>query len=250
MTLAARVVMTNATQVEYRVLSGPKALARSVAEWLINRVEAVAGMPAVCLSGGSTPTLLYQLLSEPPYRERFPWASVHWFWGDERYVEATDPRSNYGRARAVLFDHVPVPRAHLHPIDTHGTLEEAARLYERELRAFASAAGRDQDHPLFAATLLGLGTDGHTASLFPGDAALRAKERWVTTVPEGRPPRITLTLPTLASSGEIGFLVSGAAKRDVFAAVRRGADMPATRVTSDGRVRWFVDRAAAGQGIG
>jgi 6-phosphogluconolactonase len=249
MNVAARVVMTNATQTEFMVLRGPKALARCAADWLLNRVLAVGEMPAVCLSGGSTPTLLYQALREEPYRDQFPWQRVHWFWGDERFVAPTDPRSNYGMARAVLFDHVPVPRANIHPIDTHGTLSEAAALYERELRQFAGSAGRASDHPLFAATLLGLGTDGHTASLFPGDAALNEQERWVATVPESRPiPRITLTLPALASSGEIGFLVSGATKRAIFAQVRRGADMPATRVLSAGRVRWFVDRAAAGQG--
>jgi len=101
--------------------------------------------------------------------------------------------------------------------------------------------------PLFAATLLGLGSDGHTASLFPGSAVIRENQRWVAPVPDAQPePRITLTLPTLASSGEIAFLVSGAKKRDVLALVRRHGDVPATRVHSAGRVHWFVDRAAAG----
>lgn len=245
--IACRVAMTSSAQREFVVLRGPQSLVRCVAEWLLNRILAVKGAPAVCLAGGSTPLLLYRALAEPPWRDRLPWDRVHWFWGDERFVRWEDPRSNYHMARAALFDHVPVPPENIHPIATSGTLEEAAAGYEKILRQFYGASQLSMGHPLFAATLLGVGTDGHTASLFPGSAALREDTRWVAAIPEAHPePRISLTIPALASSGEIAFLVSGASKRDIVARIRRGEDLPAARIDTAGRIHWFVDRAAAG----
>lgn len=247
MMVPCHVTMTASTQREVVVLRGPRSLARCAADWLLGRALAVEEAPAICLAGGSTPQSLYRLLAEPPYRDRFPWQRVHWFWGDERFVPRDHPRSNYRMVKEALFDRVPVPPQNIHPFDTMATLEVAAASYERELKSFYGATELRPDRPLFAATLLGLGGDGHTASLFPGQAALDEHKAWVAAVPEGQPePRLTLTYPTLDSSGEIAFLVSGAAKRDILRRVRNGEDFPATRVDTPGRIRWFVDRAAVG----
>jgi len=247
MMVPCRVAMANSAQREFVVLRGPQSLVRYVADWLLNRVLAVSGTRAICLAGGSTPLLLYQTLAKPPWRDRFPWERIHWFWGDERFVRSDSSRSNYRMARAALFDHVPVPNENVHPIATNGTLAEAAADYERTLRQFYGSPQLSLNRPLFAVTLLGVGEDGHTASLFPGDAALTEQSRWVAAIPNARPePRISLTYPALASSGEIGFLVTGASKRDIVARIRNGEDLPATRVDTAGRVHWFLDRAAAG----
>jgi len=239
--------MANSAQREFVVLRGPRSLVRCAAEWLLNRILAVRGAPAICLAGGSTPLLLYRALAEPPWRDRMPWERVHWFWGDERFVRWDDPRSNYHMARAALFDHVPVPPENIHPIATSGTLEQAAADYDRGLRQFYGAPRLAIGHPLFAATLLGVGPDGHTASLFPGSTALTEDARWVAAIPEAQPePRISLTMPALSSSSEIAFIVSGASKSAIVARIRRGEDLPATRVDTAGRIHWFIDRAAAG----
>ena len=245
MTIACRVAMAKSAQKEFVVLPGPQSLVRCVADWLLNRILATNGTPAVCLAGGSTPLLLYRTLAEPPWRDRFPWQRIHWFWGDERFVRWNDPRSNYHMARAALFDHVPAPPENIHPIATTGSLDQAAASYDRVLRQFYGASRLSGDHPLFAATLLGVGTDGHTASLFPQSPALNERTHWVAAVPDAQPePRISLTLPALASSSEIAFLVSGASKRAILTRIRRGDDLPATRVDTAGRIHWFVDRAA------
>jgi 6-phosphogluconolactonase len=226
---------------DWTVLVDPAAVAEAAAQWLVERVGAGG---AVCLSGGSTPRLLYQRLALPPYRDRLPWPLLHWFWGDERFVPPDDPRSNCRMARLALFDHVPAPPANLHPIPSTGSIEDAAAAYEKTLRDFAASRG---GAPLFDASLLGLGPDGHTASLFPGAAALDERARWVRAVPEGiGEPRITLTFPALARSAEIAFLVDGVQKRDILTRIRGGADLPAARIRAMGRTRWFVDRAALG----
>src|SRR5580704_14366394 len=243
----AGVTVTDFAQSEFVVLVDALTLARCAADWLLDLVRAAGHIPAVCLSGGSTPLLFYETLSTPAYRYRFPWQRIHWFWGDERFVAADHERSNYRAAKSALFDHVPVPEENIHPIMTESTLEAAAENYEFTLRQFYKAPELSIGHSLFAATLLGVGTDGHVASLFPGDDALQERARWVVAVPEAKPERrITLTLLTLASTSEIAFLVSGTSKREILARIRRGEDVPALRIKSTGRTHWFVDRAAAG----
>jgi 6-phosphogluconolactonase len=233
------------------VLPDADALAGFAADWLLARVREDRDPVSVCLSGGSTPLRLYKRLAGEPYRSRFPWTRVHWFWGDERHVPPGDPRSNAGAARRALLDGVPIPPGHIHPIPTlapdPGT---DARAYEAALKAFHGADRLDPDRPLFTAVLLGLGDDGHVASLFPGDPALNEGHRWAVPVPRsGQPfvPRITLTLPALCSSAATAFLVSGEGKRERLARVLAGADVPATRVRSGGELRWIVDRTAAGE---
>jgi 6-phosphogluconolactonase len=231
------------------VLPDPEALAGRVADWILERVLMVAGPVSVCLSGGSTPRRLYQLLAQAPYRDRMPWQRIHWFWGDERFVRPTDARSNYRMFREALLDRVETPAGNVHPIPTVGlTLDAAVTAYERELKQFYGAEALSAARPLFDVTLLGLGVDGHTASLFPGAQVLEESSRWVGAVVGVTPEaRVTLTYLALESSRDVVFLVTGPAKREILARVRAGAtDAPAACLRPVGRLHWFADRAAAG----
>jgi len=228
------------------VLADAEVLARSAAAWLLNRVLDAPGRVAICLSGGNTPRPVYAFLAKPPYRDCFPWDRVHWFWGDERCVPPDHPRSNFAMVRAALLDHVPVPPAHIHLIAAADGPARGAATYEDELKEFYGADAFAPDRPLFAATLLGLGEDGHTASLFPGVAALAERVHWAAGVPEGKPEaRVTLTYPALNSSAAVAFLASGSAKRPVLQRLTRGEDVPAIDVHPVGSLTWFLDRDAA-----
>lgn len=228
------------------VLDDPEALARHGADWLCALACASHGDFAVCLSGGSTPRRLYELLAAPQIASRFPWQRVHWFWGDERFVPHDHPESNYRMAFDAFLSRVPVPAANIHPIPTQRVPpQEAAAAYEAGLKRFYGAQSLAAERPLFDVTLLGLGADGHTASLFPGQPALEEARRWVVAAP-GSPPRITLTYPALDSSRDVAFLVTGAGKKEVLRRAR-AADpaLPAARIRPTGRLHWFTDRAAA-----
>ncbi len=241
--------MTGSSEAKLEILADPEALSRRVADWMLDLALAQAGAFAVALSGGSTPRLLYQRLAGPPYRDAFPWSRAHWFWGDERFVPHDDCLSNYRMVQEALLSRAPIPAGNIHPIATEGVSPEAAAsAYERELKSFYGAARLDPARPLFAVMLLGLGPDGHTASLFPGMAVLAERERWVAAVVGVKSEaRITLTYPTLESSRHVAFLVAGEEKRAVFGRLRRGGeDLPAARLHPTGELRWFVDRAAAG----
>jgi 6-phosphogluconolactonase len=225
-----------------------QALAGRVADWLLAAAQAKAGRFAVCLSGGSTPRRLYETLAGVVYRDRFPWARTHWFWGDERFVPPDDPLSNHRMVREAMLSRAPVPAENVHAVPTTGlTPAEAAERYEATLRAFHGAdlaAGA----PLFDVTLLGLGPDGHTASLFPGDAALGERKRWVVAVIGAKAEaRISLTYPALENSAAAAFLVEGAEKRDIFKRFRAGDPaLPASRLNPMGELWYFADKAAAG----
>jgi 6-phosphogluconolactonase len=229
------------------VLADADAIAREAADRLVAALSGPGAQFAVCLSGGSTPKRLYALLASAPYRQRIPWDRTHWFLGDERVVAADDPASNQRMMREAFGDASPIPPALFHPIPTNGTPQAGAEAYDAELRAFR---GADAGRPLFDLTLLGLGEDGHTASLFPGKPALDVTDRLAAPVPEaGQPPyvpRITLTFPALAASRATLFLVSGAAKGVPLARVAAGEDLPAARAARAANVTWLLDRAAAG----
>jgi 6-phosphogluconolactonase len=241
--------MPVSSQARLEVLADAEALARHVADWLV-AAAVRGGTPfAVALSGGSTPRRLYELLASPSRREAFPWQRTHWFWGDERFVPHDDPASNYRMVREAMLAGTPVPPANVHPVPTEGlTPDEAALAYERELRDFYGASTLEPARPLFDVTFLGLGPEGHIASLFPGTPILKERARWVGAVIGAKPePRITLTYPALESSREVAFLVTGAAKRAVVEQLLRGdPELPAAHLRPvHGTLRLFVDRAAA-----
>jgi 6-phosphogluconolactonase len=228
------------------VLADPPALARRVAEWMTATARAAKGPFRVALSGGSTPKALYRVLASDGFRERFPWQRVFWYWGDERFVPYDHGESNFGMAREAMLAHAPVPRENIYPIPTDGDPEEAARRYERTLKDAYGSPTLDPARPLFDCTLLGLGEDGHTASLLPGDKLLDERKRWVAAVRHGRPEiRITLTFPVLESSRHVAFLVAGEGKAAVLRRIRAGdSQLPAARLLPLGELIWFVDRAA------
>jgi 6-phosphogluconolactonase len=233
---------------ELRVFDTAEALALASAAWLCDKAGVAAGRFAVCCSGGSTPKRLYQRLAEPDIAARFPWPRVHWFWGDERLVPHGHPDSNYGMTRAALLSRAPVPPDNIHAVPTEGlTPERAASAYEQTLREFCGAAQLDPARPLFDVVLLGIGDDGHTASLFPGQPALDETQRWVVAVLGARAEaRITLTFPALDSARDAVFLAVGETKRDPVRRARAGDRvLPSARIRPVGMLHWFVDRAAA-----
>lgn len=230
------------------VLSDLEAMSRRVADWMLELAVAKDGIFTVCLSGGTTPQRLYELLAEPPYRDRFPWTCSHWFWGDERFVPHEDARSNYRMARETLLSRTPIPCGNVHPIPTEGSAPNAASAYEHTLKSFYGADRLDPARPLFDVNLLGLGSDGHTASLFPGSLVLAERDRWVTAIIWGKAEeRITLTYPALESCRHVAFLVAGEEKQAIFERLLRGDEtLPAARLHPVGSLWMFADAAAAG----
>ena len=222
-------------------------LAADVAEWLTTRASAKPGRFAICLSGGSTPQALYEKLASEAYRTRFPWERSYWFFGDERFVPHDDPDSNFLMARQALLDHAPIPAANVMPIAGTGSPDQAAADYQALLATYYGSQALDMSRPLFDVAFMGLGEDGHTASLFPGNPALEETQKWVTAVsdPSVKQARITLTYPTLACSAAMAFLVAGEGKRAVLKRVLSGdRAAPAARATAIGELIWFVDEAA------
>jgi 6-phosphogluconolactonase len=231
------------------ILPDPSSLARHVAEWMTEAALTTKGPFRVALSGGSTPKALYRLLASAELRARFPWPRVSWYWGDERFVPYDHPDSNYRMTREAMLEEAPVPLENIHPIPADGTAEDAARRYESMLQETYGAPTLDPARPLFDLVLLGLGSDGHTASLLPGEPILEERERWVAAVSHGRPEtRITMTYPVIESSRRVAFLVSGREKAAILRTIREGGScVPAARVQPVGELLWFVDQAAAGE---
>jgi 6-phosphogluconolactonase len=223
-------------------------LARMAADRVIARIAANPSRVAICLTGGSSPKQLYQLLATDGYRNQIPWDRVHWFIGDERFVPADDPLNNMGVARGIFLDRC-APAANIHPIPTDtANPDEAARRYESELKSFYGANELDCAGPLFDVVLMGVGPDGHTASLFPDYPAIEVTERWVVGVPKAHVepfvPRVSLTLPALNSCREMLFEASGPDKRAILTRVLAGENLPANRAHSTGETIWLVDAAA------
>ena len=224
------------------VVPGPAELAEAAAAWTAERITGAVVSRGACylaLAGGETPRGCYERLAQPPYQDALPWRSVFVFWSDERQVPLEDPASNYAMAKAALLDHVPIPPRQIFPLVGDPT---------PALRQIPSdAAGR----PRFDVIHLGLGEDGHTASLFPGHPALREAHALVAAVPDApKPPpeRLTLTLPVINAARAVLFMVQGASKREVLARVlRRDPALPASLVQPvDGELQFIIDRAAAG----
>ena len=217
---------------------------------LAGAANARRGRFAVALSGGSTPTALYALLVSAEYRNRLDWSRVHLFWGDERCVPPDHPESNFRMVQESLLSKVEIRRENIHRMAGEKDPQAAAADYENELRRFFSPP---QDGvPRFDLIYLGLGEDGHTASLFPGTAALSENQNWVTIAYVGRlqAHRLTLTLPVINAAAQITFLVSGKSKRAIVKQLL-GADvdssiLPAAKVSpTDGRLTWLITQDAA-----
>ena len=248
---AARRYAGRVSSEEVRVFADLEALSLRAAEnavEVINEAVRSHGRCAVALSGGSTPRTLYGLMASR-FRDQVPWTHVDVFWADERYVPAGDANSNYRMARETLLDHVPCPAENVHPMPTSFPVaDDAARDYERVLRDYFTA-----DAPRFDLIVLGLGADGHTASLFPGSPALAEQARWVVAVTEPvmPPARLTLTLPVLTHAANIQVLAAGANKATAFQQALGGAADPTLspaaglRLTG-GTLLWLADREAAG----
>ena len=233
------------------------AMAATAAEHLLARTAANNGRVAICLTGGSSPKQLYQLLATEAYRSRIPWQRVHWFIGDERFVPADDPLHNMGMARAAFLNRC-APPENIHPIPTAtadpADPDRSAALYQRELQSFYGADTLDSARPLFDLVLMGVGPDGHTASLFPEYPALDETARWVVGVPKANVapfvPRVTLTLPALASCREMLFEVAGTDKRAILTRLFAAENLPANRARSTGETVWLIDHAALPENSG
>jgi 6-phosphogluconolactonase len=204
------------------------------------------GRFSVALAGGETPRTLYRSIAAR-FRESIPWSGVHLFWSDERFVPPEDAESNFRMVREPLLEGVPIPQDNVHRPETElGDPDECARRYESAVRSFSGS-----EPPRFDWTLLGLGEDGHVASLFPGSPALEESERLVVAIresPKPPPVRITMTLPLINKSREIHFLVSGRGKHGILFDVLRGSEngLPARRVQPvEGSLHWWLDRPAA-----
>ncbi len=235
-----------------RILSYPdlEALSHAAARVFVEeaaRSVAGRGRFAVALSGGSTPRRTYQLLATERFRDRVNWEQVHIFWGDERGVSPEDPRSNYRMAREVLLTRVPLPPENLHPIAAFPSVAMGAQKYEAELKAFFGQA-----RPGFDLIFLGMGADGHIASLFPGSSVLWEERRWVAgvSVSDQEVARVTLTSWVINLAALVVFLVAGQDKAEVLQKVLEGPREPARfpaqliRPPSQ-RLLWLVDREAA-----
>ena len=203
---------------------------------------------SVALAGGSTPRRMYELLATESFRGRVHWARVHFFFGDERCVPPDHPESNYRMANDSLISRLEIPRDNIHPINGQGDPNANAKLYEAELRSYFPAL----EWPRFDLVLLGMGEDGHTASLFPLTNALNEKQAWVVGnwVEKLGTHRITLTAPTINGAGNIIFLVTGANKAAALAEVITGPPdpqrLPAQLIKSEsGSLTWLVDVEAA-----
>jgi 6-phosphogluconolactonase len=214
------------------------------------------GIFTFALAGGTTPRLLYEELTKEPYASRVDWRGTHIFWGDERCVPSDNPDSNFSLAFQTLISKVDVPPSNIHRVPaTAGSPQAVAEEYEKILREFfqpATESDSSISFPSFDLVLLGMGVDGHTASLFPGDAALEERTRWVVAV-EGTNaspsvPRITLTLPVINEAKCVLFLASGSSKLKVLQEIFNNphtATYPAAHVQPSGKLLWFIDEGLA-----
>jgi len=233
-----------------KVFPNSESLSRYAADLFARSArEAVAkrGRFAVALSGGNTPRRTYELLASEDYKGELPWDSVHIFWGDERCVPLSSKESNAGEAMRLWLNSAPIPESHVHPVD--GTLkpEAAAEKYEAEITRFFGDA-----QPVFDLILLGLGENGHTASLFPETPVLDERSRFVREVyvPELEMYRITLTAPAINRSALVTFLIFGGKKADVVREVLEGPNepnhLPAQLINpTNGELLWIIDESAA-----
>ncbi|HEY8389238.1 MAG TPA: 6-phosphogluconolactonase [Parasegetibacter sp.] len=236
-------------------------LAADAAKWIstqINETLARKDFFTLVLSGGSTPEKLYRILAASPYKEEIEWQKVHVFWGDERFVPFSDERNNAKNAFETLLNFVPVPKDQIHVMKTEGDPELAAAEYEEILFRYfgrpAHNANTSGSMSTFDLTLMGIGDDAHTLSLFPGKPVVHEKNKWVDAfyLDSQEMYRITLTEPVVSKSSKIAFLVSGANKAAALDKILNGSFNPDKYPSqlfrkSNGDVHWFIDKPAAAQ---
>lgn len=238
---------------EKKIFPDTDTMAAAAAEEIIQLIEKTLlekDRFTMVLSGGSTPRKLYELLASENYRNRIDWKSVHFFWGDERFVPFTDERNNAKMAFNTLLDHVPVTHSQIHVMRTDLPADESSLMYEELLRDYF---GTEPIHS-FDLVLLGMGPDGHTLSLFPHYPILRENHKWVDSfyLEQQNMYRITLTAPVTNLSRNIFFLIAGDDKSPVLKEVLNGSPgairYPAQLIHPvNGRLVWFVDEKAASQ---
>ncbi|MFQ5780791.1 MAG: 6-phosphogluconolactonase [Nitrospiria bacterium] len=240
---------------EVIVCSDPAALGRETAVLFTELARKAARERdrfTVALSGGSTPRILYRALTGSPFIEKIPWEQVHLFWGDERFVPPDHPDANYRMVYEILISKIPIPKENVHRMPCEGSVPQtAAAEYEERLRSFFGISGKGT--PSFDLALLGIGTDGHTASLFPGSSALAEKERWVVApyVEKLKSTRLTLTVPVFNDALHVVFIVSGKEKASIMKELLDVADpqcrYPAALIRPRrGKRRFYLDKPAAG----
>lgn len=246
---------------DIRIYPDPQVLYRAAADYFLSLAAACIsenGLFSVVLSGGSTPRAVHQLLAEPKFGGKLNWNRIYIFWGDERCVPPEHQHSNYRMARETLLDHVPVTEENIYRI--HGELPpvRAAELYEADLRSFfteRAGYGEISTPPVFDLVFLGMGEDGHTASLFPGSPDPTEIQRWVVPVEHHQPPaplvdRVTLTPLLINAASHVVFLITGSTKAQMVARVIDGIDqpdvLPARAIQpSSGELIWMLDVDAA-----
>ena len=202
----------------------------------------------IALSGGSTPMALYRFILSSPVKDGIQWSNVHFWWGDERMVPAESAESNFGQAKRVFIDQLPIPEENIHPIDGAREIDEELERLEKALKSEVEAY---KGRPSFDWILLGVGEDGHTASLFPGQVDYEAESNWVkATHPETGQARISLSAETLCNAQNISFLVTGSSKAEILARLfeddEEAEHYPAANVFAfEGETEWLLDAAAA-----
>lgn len=233
-------------------LATPEAVAEEAARRWVQVARSAAaerGQFSIALSGGSTPIVLYELMRSEPWRSEVPWDQTFVFWGDERRVRTSSTDSNYRMAREAFLDHVPIPSEHIFRMPGEGLASSDARSYDQKIRRHFNLGL--QDWPRFDLFLLGMGSDGHVASVFPGTRAVSDRSNMVLAyeVPQLHVERITLTLPAINHARNVLILVMGQEKAETLARVLRGPTMPSTYPAQavqpmDGTLVWLVDAAA------
>lgn len=239
-----------------QVLSDLEGISQEAASLFVNASRdsvAIRRRFVVAISGGSTPRRLYTLLSTAPYRDQIDWRNVYFFWADERCVPKGNEESNFKTAFDKLLSKVPIPDGNIHRIKGEEEPEKAARAYEEDIKKFFGMSGL----PVFDLVILGMGEDGHTASLFPGSKSLEETDRLVVPVYLDKPNwnRITLTLPVLNNAAQILFLVAGSSKAAVLSEIlgdgEKKRQFPACLISPiQGNMTWLIDQEAAGKLIG
>jgi 6-phosphogluconolactonase len=241
-------------KLEVKVLESGNALAEEAAFQFVKAAKyslRTSGKFSVALAGGSTPLRLYDLLTMDPYCSGIDWTKVHFFWGDERCVSPDDADSNYHQADVHLLTKLDIPPQNIHRVPGEFGASQAADLYEQDLRKFFGRI------PVFDLILLGMGPDGHTASLFPNSTALNETQRWVVGVPHSTPPpplvdRVSLTLPVINTARKVIFMVAGSEKAPIMKQIldpdTKSELLPVQRVMPEiGKVTWLLEKSALGQ---